>query len=432
MLYKLLLILTCLSLLTGQSMFNRWVGSDSFSGSTKSTAMGNSHILNSTGSSNTRFNPANLMNENSIFNFDIQLERTSIFERWSMPIRDSFEDILANADYVANEFSYFGIRVGLSSSINIFKLGKIGIGCHSAPLTHFKYNYTEEIRGTNQIEDGEYESKDPIVGYHNLKTSGSLQMSSLGAGFGINIIKNIELGLGISINKIHRSTIKDEVIIDTLYLDDLTNLSTLPNVNQQSKTNETNFITLSTMLKLTPKIIIASTWENSAKLKSDNSSIIINQENGLFQYWNDQDYATNGYDYLKPEFLGLGVSFISHNQSKTSISFELNQIIYDEHHYLNDFKIIKFGFEHITQLGTPIRAGLTYKMPAINVMEPTTKFTFGSGKKINNLILDITGTYYLQSFQHPDLFPVEGDVRFDYDLVRDSQFYLSLSLSYSL
>ena len=71
-------------------------------------------------------------------------------------------------------------------------------------------------------------------------------------------------------------------------------------------------------------------------------------------------------------------------------------------------------------------------MPAINVMEPTTKFTFGSGKKINNLILDITGTYYFQSFQHPDLFPVEGDVRFDYDLVRDSQFYLSLSLSYSL
>ena len=44
-------------------------------------------------------------NENSIFTFDIQLEQTSIFERWSMPIRDSFDDVLANADYVANEFS---------------------------------------------------------------------------------------------------------------------------------------------------------------------------------------------------------------------------------------------------------------------------------------------------------------------------------------
>ena len=51
---------------------------------------------------------------------------------------------------------------------------------------------------------------------------------------------------------------------------------------------------------------------------------------------------------------------------------------------------------------------------------------------INNLVLDIAGTYYLQSFKHPDLFPVEGDVRSDYDLVRDSQFYLSLSLSYNL
>ena len=144
MLYKLLLILTCLSPLTGQSMFNRWIGSDSFLGSSKSTAMGNSHILNSTGSTNTRFNPANLLNENSIFNFDMQIERTSIFERWSIPIRNSFEDVLANADYVTNEFSYFGIRGGLSSSINIFNLGQIGIGLHSAPLTHFKYNYIEE------------------------------------------------------------------------------------------------------------------------------------------------------------------------------------------------------------------------------------------------------------------------------------------------
>jgi hypothetical protein len=184
------------------------------------------------------------------------------------------------------------------------------------------------------------------------------------------------------------------------------------------------------MLKLTPKIIIASTWENSAKLKSDDSGAIINQENGLFEYWHDQNYAINGHDYLKPEILGLGVSFISHNQSKTSISFELNQIFYDDHYYLNDFNIIKFGFEHITQFGTPIRAGLTYKTPSMNVMEPTSTFTFGSGKKIDNLKLDIAGTYCLQSFKYPDLFPVEGDVRLDYDFIRDSQFHLSLSLSY--
>ena len=115
----------------GQSMFNRWIGSDPFSGSSKSTAMGNSHVLNSIGSANTRFNPANLINENSIFTFDIQLEQTSIFERWSMPIRDSFDDVLANADYVANEFSQFGIRGGLSSSIPLLYLDTLhGIPCY--------------------------------------------------------------------------------------------------------------------------------------------------------------------------------------------------------------------------------------------------------------------------------------------------------------
>tara|TARA_B100000686_G_C16801866_1_gene986664 strand:+ start:4873 stop:6171 length:1299 start_codon:yes stop_codon:yes gene_type:complete len=432
MLFKLLIILITLSPLMGQSMFNRWIGSDPFSGSSKSTAMGNSHILNSIGSANTRFNPANLINENSIFTFDIQLEQTSIFERWSMPIRDSFDDVLANADYVANEFSQFGIRGGLSSSINIFQLGQIGIGFHSAPLTNFKYHYTEEVRGTNQIEDGEYASKDPIVGYHNLKTSGAMQISSLGTGFGINLIKQLKIKFGLSINQIHRSTITDNVTIDSLYLEDLTNLSTVTNVTQRSKTDETNFITLSAMLQLTPKITLASSWESSAKLKSKNSSAIINNENGLFQYWNNQDYAINGHNYLKPEILSFGSSFFSNNHSKTLISFEFNRIFYDNHYYLNDFNIIKFGFEHITQFGTPIRAGLTYKTPSMNAMEPISILTFGSGKKINNLILDITGTYCLQSFKHPDLFPVEGDVRLDYDLIRDSQFHLSLSLSYQL
>ena len=47
-------------MLSGQSLFNRWVGTESFSGSAKSTAMGNTHLLNSIGRANTRFNPSNL------------------------------------------------------------------------------------------------------------------------------------------------------------------------------------------------------------------------------------------------------------------------------------------------------------------------------------------------------------------------------------
>ena len=107
--YRLLILFFSLTLLSGQSLFNRWVGTNPFIGSAGATAMGNTHLLNSTGSTNVRFNPANLGTMESKLGFNFQVNRLSVFERWSMPVRDSFGEFLTNADYVANEFSNYGI-----------------------------------------------------------------------------------------------------------------------------------------------------------------------------------------------------------------------------------------------------------------------------------------------------------------------------------
>ena len=161
---RILILILFITLMSGQSLFNRWVGSDPFMGSPRSTAMGSTHLLNSTGSSNVRFNPANLGNINTKLGFDIQVNRSSVFERCSMPVRDSFGEFLTHADYVANEFSYYGISGGIVSSLKIPVLGTAEVGFHYGPLTHFTYQYSEEVRGSYRIEDGEYASKDPIVG----------------------------------------------------------------------------------------------------------------------------------------------------------------------------------------------------------------------------------------------------------------------------
>ena len=113
-----------------------------------------------------------------------------------------------------------------------------------------------------------------------------------------------------------------------------------------------------------------------------------------------------------------------------SLSFEMNQVFYNEHLNLNDYNKFKFGFEYRTKAGTPIRGGLMYRKATIPTMKPVSMFTFGSGKSIGNLIIDAAGTYCFQSFYYPDLFPVEGDIRSDYDLLRDSQFHLQLGLTY--
>ncbi len=113
-----------------------------------------------------------------------------------------------------------------------------------------------------------------------------------------------------------------------------------------------------------------------------------------------------------------------------SIDFEINQISYNGHHNFQDYKQFKFGFEYLTQLGTPIRGGLVYKTAFIPAMKPVSMFTFGSGKSIGNLEIDYAGTYSFQSFNYPDLFPVEDDIRSEYDLVRDSQLHLQLAVTY--
>ena len=108
----------------------------------------------------------------------------------------------------------------------------------------------------------------------------------------------------------------------------------------------------------------------------------------------------------------------------------MNQASYNGHLNLNDYQQYKFGFEYLTQLGTPIRGGLVYRTAFIPAMKPVSMFTFGSGKSIGSLEIDYAGTYSFQSFNYPDLFPVEGDIRVDYDLVRDSQLNLQLALTY--
>ena len=417
------------SLIFGQSLFNRYVGTDPFIGSAQSTAMGNTHLLNSIGSSNVRFNPANLGLMKSRLGFDFQINRSSIFERWSMPVRDSFGEFLTNADYVANEFSYYSINPGIFSSINLPFIGTVGAGIHYSPLTHFIYNYSEEVRGSYSTEDGEYASKDPIVGYQNFITGGTPMVTSFGGGIKLAFLGNIDFSIGGTINIVHSTNISDQVEVDTLY-SDVTNLSTLPDLYITDESPITNFMTLSTTMNLTSNIKLGLAWEEKAKITSTQYSSSINSTNSLFEYFVDGNYMVSGVNYMKPEIISFAVSSISYFENMISINFELDLISYNNHLNLNDYKQYKFGFEYITQMGTPIRGGLMYKTAFIPAMKPVSMLTFGSGKSFGKIIIDATGTYCFQSLDYPDLFPVEGDVRTDTDLIRDSQLHLQLALTY--
>ena len=427
--YRFFILLISFSILSGQSLFNRWIGTDPFAGSARSTAMGNTHLLNSSAGSLVRFNPAKLGLMKTSREFSVQINRNSIFERWSMPIRDSFDEFLTNADYVANEFNYYNLSFGFIESVNTSPLGKVGIGYNYAPLTQFIYQYSEEVRGSYSIEDGEYASKDPIVGYQNLSSDGKLMVSSIGSGVTLELIEKMNFSLGGAINLIHSAKLRDRVEVDTLY-SDVTNLTTFSDWNSESELPTSNFLSFSSIIKVNSNVILGVSWESNLEVASQLNQWEIDTTNGLFQYWNDTSFAVNGLKYMKPEARSLAVSYNSNNNNEMSINFEMNQVLYNEYLIFQNYKHIKFGFEYFTQMGTPIRGGLIYKTPAIPALKPISTFTVGSGKSMGKLNVDYSATYCFQSFYYPDLFPVDGDIRSENDFVRDSQLNLQFNMIY--
>ena len=79
-----------------------------------------------------------------------------------------------------------------------------------------------------------------------------------------------------------------------------------------------------------------------------------------------------------------------------------------------------------------IRMGISYKEPIVQALNPETLFSFGSSKNFGDLIFDFGVSYSYQKYKYHDLFPVQGDVRPDFDTIHDSQWSLVSTISYSL
>jgi len=260
-------------------------------------------------------------------------------------------------------------------------------------------------------------------------------ISSIGGSATIDIPENIDFSIGISSNFIQSTGITDLVELDTLY-SNVTNLSTYPDIEKSSTMFKSSFLTISVKCNINPYISISALWENSTKDSARKNIGFIDSTNGLLQYWNNTTYedstfySPKGMYYVKPALRSFAFNYSTNTIQNISISFEYNDVLYENHPIFKDYKVYKFGFEYITQMGTPIRGGLTYQTPKLIAMAPISMFTFGTGKTIGNLTMDIAGTYSFYSFQYPDLFPVENDTRTDYDLVRESQLQLQLALTY--
>jgi hypothetical protein len=424
--YKILFILL-IALGYSQSVYNRFLGASNVSGPAISSSMGNTHLLNAIGSQGVRYNPAKLSEDKGV-NLNLQMARNSISERWGMPVRDSFGEFLTHADYVSNENAISIVTGGVSANI----LGIMGVGFHYSPLTHFNYSYSEEVRGSYRTADGEYASKDPLVGFHNLNIEGMASISSFGVSTGLSLF-DIHFDIGASGSMIQPFTLYETVDVDTLY-SEVTNLSEIKDLQRESRIwdESAQFFNLSWMLSLSERLKIGTSFETGVTLISDNSYVNIDSTNGLFEYWDDNNNLNiYGLQYEKPQCLALSLQYKSSHIQPLTLTFELNQLKYNKLEWMDDYKRWKFGFEYLTQLNTPIRGGIEYKSSRNNQLNSSTIFTFGSGKSLSKLDINVAGTYTLLKMNYVDLFPVINDVRpSTYDAITESNFNLICSIHY--
>ena len=427
--FKFIITIILFNILCAQSLLNRAVGSESLFGSSKSYAMGLTHSINANNSSIIRYNPSllKLATENNKLLTDFQINSIFIQERRSIIVKDYFGDFLTFADYVNNNNNFYHFQGGLIANLN----QKVRLGVSVLPLASFNYNYTEEIRGSADIEDGDVGFKDPLVGYQIFKTSGTLNTLSIGASYSFNISNHHFFNWGISYNKFLNMEINDDIHVDSLSTE-IQNLSLIQDFD--TTYNFENLGSYNTMGFSfgNNELLLSFSIEPDVLIQKSHEPFNFIDSIGVISYLDSSNtqFIMRGLNYYKPEKLFIGLSYNSNSNKNLTVSTELQyNKFYKYSNYLKDHQIYKFGFEYILPSKTPIRAGLAYKTSPIVLMPAQSIVTCGTGGNFKNLFYDLAMSYTLFDYYYPDLFPLSQNLE-GFERITESKLDIGITVRY--
>ena len=429
---KFLTIAILFNFIFCQSLLNRAIGENIIFGSPRAYAMGGTNSLNGDNSSLIRYNPSLMkraVNDNPSF-IDFQFNLNFNSERRSILVKDYFGDFLTYADYVNNVNTYNYFQGGFISNVNDF----LAVGLSYLPLASFNYDYIEEVRGSTDIEDGDVGLKDPLEGYHQFHSTGTLNTVSFGLAYSYQINKTKELNFGIGFNQTMNMSIKDEYRVDTLSTD-FENLS-LANNYFEDESLETlgNFPSFG-LSYIENDILLSLNIEGDLLIQTQgfNSYNFIDSL-GIISYLDDTNtnYILKGINYYKPSQFSFGISYNPKDNSDLTLSSELQYNQYNKFYYFKDSYIYKFGFEYILPSDIPIRAGLIYKQSPMNALPDQSIITWGSGGQYGKFAYDFSCSYTFFDYYYPTLFIVTDEEYNNFDQIIDSKFSFILGVKYFL
>ena len=104
------------------------------------------------------------------------------------------------------------------------------------------------------------------------------------------------------------------------------------------------------------------------------------------------------FEFVKEFYSEHDIQYLSDNNETENLKLE-------------DISNFRIGFEHKFKMGNSIRMGLEYKTAILNQLNPLTKFSMGSNKKINqNLNVDFALSYFITNYRYDDIFPVGSPI----------------------
>ncbi len=442
--FKLIFFLF-MNLFYAQSLYESSVGINSSSISARSTALGSTAAVTDLSALSISSNPSNMIISKRGFSIISNYQGSFVAERRGMVVKDYFGDYLAEADYVKNSSIINSLTFGASYNFQINDFN-FSTGISMMPYNIFNYSYEEEVRGKLASDDGNIFSRDPLLGYHVLKSKGDQKLFSIGHAVKFKLINNIVASIGYGYNMLDQSTINEEVYIDTIIAEDNLELSLVPPYNIAYKLDKVSFSSFGCNLKFEQILLNFSFRDEfiiSRSMIDDSYTDFESYLSALSSLYGSNELASHFFfNYIELKFLDeihkpktYNVSLAILDASNQNFNFIVNyeKNIYDADYTLSSYERYSIGVEHFGFNNLPLRFGVQYmSSPFRPYISSSSVVSFGSGFNINsNLTLDYAFDYKSTNYMFPDLFPVEDENRPELDIVNESETNFVITMSYN-
>lgn len=424
------------SLVFGQSYFSPMVGDLPVSGESRQLALGFSAWGNAGSATALSTNPALAgINSRKVSVFT-GINGYSVKEKRSFPVQDSFGDFLADNSYVVNnnwfpEFQ-FGVNYQLFSRLNLALMYQ--------QKYHHDFIYEEEVRGS---VFGQY-NRDPLVGYHRIQNTGSDANISAGASF--KLFNGIWLGAGIT--AIVPGTYTEKYEIEVLMDSDILASDTTVSYTAEPEITSRIVPNFGVVAEFGNYVTLSAAYRFASESEQKKGLIFpyFDEIEALPQFMINSAGLISSMSRDYPGELRLGLALKAQNIIPTQIFFEfVNQnwealdfrfisatdVKTNETFKFRNIWKMSVGVEHIFFSGIPFRVGFFHDPNPIDAGMDRNWFSAGTGYQLDNLTLEISGSFSNTEYQYSDLFiPLTNEERVAYDTVREAYLVGMLTLKY--